>query len=217
MPAGIGIAQTIDARGAGIELGGHSRTGERRVSTIGGADDANACGVDVSRFHQRRGAVFHVRLHHAITPSAASGVEPVVTVSGRPAEVRLQNRITSRGEKTRPPVEREVIARVTSPRFPCVNVNFQMQNSKAVKKLNTVAQTGVYFEIVKGGRIFPDSPVSRIKQAKVPFPISKVYDKVMKHVPVTQRDLDRAKANGAFPKDRLKMWKDELNDVGWLF
>ena len=59
-------------------------------------------------------AVFHIRLHHAIAPATAAGVEPVVAVPGRPAEVGLQHRVAARGEETRPPVEREVIARVGS-------------------------------------------------------------------------------------------------------
>jgi MOSC domain-containing protein YiiM len=111
----------------------------------------------------------------------------------------------------------DVLAQATSPRFPCRKVNFQLRDPKALKTLHRCGNTGVYFRILKPGRIRRDSPVSRVKLAEHRFSIPKVYDKVMWLEAVTKKELETAVANGAFPADLIERWKRRLQgDLFWI-
>lgn len=103
----------------------------------------------------------------------------------------------------------EVVAQVTSPRFPCHKVNLRMQHSEAQRLMIELNRSGVYFRILSPGQIHLDSKVHRRERAATPFMLQEFYQARMKGIALTPEQYQRAVKNGAAPKRYYPRWATE--------
>lgn len=99
-----------------------------------------------------------------------------------------------------------VVAQATFPRIPCVKINFRLENPAGQKTMIEAGRSGVYFRILQPGVIKSGDTFELVERAKVPFSIKEVYERMVGGVKVTDADLERVKANGAFPEARIAKW-----------
>ncbi len=95
----------------------------------------------------------------------------------------------------------EVLVQATYPRIPCAKVNYRVQREDGMKLLEDSGRSGVYFRILKPGKLFKTDLVKRVEKAKVTFPISDVYQLgISKQKKWPTEIVAKILANGAFPK-----------------
>jgi MOSC domain-containing protein YiiM len=99
-----------------------------------------------------------------------------------------------------------VIAQATFPRIPCSKINFRVQDPLGQKVMIDAGRSGVYFRILKPGRIVPTDAFRLFEAAKVRFTITEVYERMVGGMRVTPADVERVRANGAFPEQRIARW-----------
>lgn len=104
----------------------------------------------------------------------------------------------------------EVKAQATYPRIPCGKVNFRMQHSEGQKAMQECGLSGVYFRILKEGKIKKTDEVKLIEPAKHRYTIFDLYPKMIKNLPPTQEEFEIMKANGAFPQRIVEKWTKHM-------
>jgi MOSC domain-containing protein YiiM len=99
----------------------------------------------------------------------------------------------------------EVRVQATYPRIPCAKINYRTQREDGMELLQQAGRSGVYFRILKPGKLYKTDVVKRVEKAKVPFLISEVYQLGISKIKTWPKEtVERAVKNGAFPKDRLE-------------
>jgi MOSC domain-containing protein YiiM len=101
----------------------------------------------------------------------------------------------------------EVVAQATFPRIPCGKVDFRMQHKNGRQAMVDCGRSGVYFQILKPGRIHHSDHVRRSERSKQPFLISRLYELVTKNLRPTSAELEVAKSNPAFLQKQLARWE----------
>jgi MOSC domain-containing protein YiiM len=104
----------------------------------------------------------------------------------------------------------EVWAQVVYPRIPCSKLNYRLQDDRAQKMMQECGLSGVYFRILKPGKIHKTDEVYRIESAEYPFLISHLYQKMVNGISFDHSEMEVAVANGAFPARVTKMWLTKL-------
>ena len=94
----------------------------------------------------------------------------------------------------------EVIAQATYPRIPCGKVNFRMQHELGQKAMIDCGRSGIYFRILKPGKIHLSDKVSLFEKAQDPFSIFELYALLNQKIPLTSELSAKAKKNGAIPE-----------------
>lgn len=94
----------------------------------------------------------------------------------------------------------EVLAQATYPRIPCGKVNFRMQNGNGQQAMKDCGRSGVYFKILRPGKISLGDIVERTEEAKHKVPISELYEKIVKNAKLTGALAEAARANGCIPE-----------------
>jgi MOSC domain-containing protein YiiM len=105
----------------------------------------------------------------------------------------------------------EVLAQAVYPRIPCSRVNFRLQREDALKALQDCGRSGVYFRILRPGKIFLNSHVRRVEKTPHRFPIFDLYRTLLDHRSFDLEEKQRGIANGAFPSELLEKWKVEIS------
>jgi MOSC domain-containing protein YiiM len=100
-----------------------------------------------------------------------------------------------------------VVAQAVLPRIPCFKLHARMQHPEAQKLMEDCGRSGVYFRILTPGLIYQTDTVRRIQRPSVEFLISDLYLKMLKQLPMTPDDIERAVENGAFPGQMIEKWK----------
>lgn len=103
----------------------------------------------------------------------------------------------------------EVTAQATFPRIPCAKVNFRMGHPEGQKKMIELGRSGVYFRILKPGKISKGDSVVRVREAEVKFWIPDLYRKACASQ-FTQDDLRLARENGFLPRRFMEKWEARL-------
>ena len=101
----------------------------------------------------------------------------------------------------------EVQAQASFPRIPCGKVNIRMQHPLGQKLLQDCGRSGVYFRILKTGKIHKADSVKRTELAKDRFLISDLYRKYIGRDQFTQKDFDILHDKKILPQnimDRIK-------------
>ena len=105
----------------------------------------------------------------------------------------------------------EVIAQATYPRIPCGKVSFRMQHELGQKAMQECGRSGVYFKILKPGKIHLTDRVTRFEKAEHELLISDVYKVIVNLAKPTRDLINRAKANGALPPKFIEKWESVTN------
>ncbi len=101
----------------------------------------------------------------------------------------------------------EVVAQATFPRIPCGKVNIRMQHPKGQQLLKDVGRSGIYFRILKPGKIYLQDQVARIEESKYPFLISELYQ-IWNQARFANAEIyERAVKNGAFMQKALDVFR----------
>ena len=101
----------------------------------------------------------------------------------------------------------EVRAQATFPRIPCSKLDFRMQHAKGRQSMVDLGLSGIYFRILKTGKIRLNDRVERIEEAKVRFSIANLCHKATHNIPLTSEERVRALENGAFPETMIEKWR----------
>ena len=104
------VRRRHDRDGGAVDVGREGDAGERRVAAVRAAHDADALRVGDALGDQVLHAPGDVVLH-LVAPLLVAGVEELLAVAGRAAEVRLQHRVAAIGEELREVVEAPAVAR----------------------------------------------------------------------------------------------------------
>lgn len=104
----------------------------------------------------------------------------------------------------------EVLAQAVYPRIPCNRINFRLQRADAQKAMQDCGRSGIYFRVLRPGKIFRDSRVKLTEPTPHRFPIYDLYQSMLDKRPFNTEEMRRALANGAFPKAALEKWAAEL-------
>jgi MOSC domain-containing protein YiiM len=104
-----------------------------------------------------------------------------------------------------------VLAEATYPRIPCGKVNFRMQHERGQKAMQECGRSGVYFRILKSGKISKTDEVKRVERAKETLFISEIYRVVVTNEKPSHELVDLALKNAAMPKKIIEKWAAELN------
>ncbi|MGE4130876.1 MAG: MOSC domain-containing protein [Bdellovibrionales bacterium] len=94
----------------------------------------------------------------------------------------------------------EVLAQATFPRIPCGKVNIRIKHPDARETMANNHRTGVYFRILRPGRIERGSSFERTKLAQVRFSILEACRLEISRALPSADQLERIRLNGAFPK-----------------
>lgn len=100
----------------------------------------------------------------------------------------------------------EVIAQATFPRTPCRKVDFCVQHERGRQAMIDCGRSGVYFRILRPGKIHSSDLLRRTERSQHPFPIFRLYQLLMSGTRPTAEELDMAKMNPAFLESQLKRW-----------
>lgn len=100
----------------------------------------------------------------------------------------------------------EVVAQASFPRVPCAKLIFCMQHDDGLKAMQDCGLSGVYFRILKPGKISKTDEVKRVEQAKHPFLIPEIYEIRVKNMKPTRKQYELMLANGAFPAKTVEKW-----------
>ena len=104
----------------------------------------------------------------------------------------------------------EVWAQVVYPRIPCSKLNYRLQDERAQKAMQDCGRSGVYFRILKPGKIYKTDEVQRIESSQYPFLLSDLYQKMVNGISLDHNEMEVAVANGAFPQKMIQMWLKKL-------
>ena len=96
------VRRADDGDARGVEVGREGDAGQGRVAAVGAAHDADALRVGDAFRDQMLHAPGEVVLH-LLAPLVVAGVEELLAVAGRAAEVRLQDGVAAVGEELREP------------------------------------------------------------------------------------------------------------------
>jgi MOSC domain-containing protein YiiM len=105
----------------------------------------------------------------------------------------------------------EVLAQASYPRIPCNRVSYRTKNPDGQKALQRCGRSGVYFRVLRPGKIHLDSPVRLAEKAAHRFPVADFYRKSVANLPFTDEEKRLGLANGAFPQKILAKWRAELS------
>jgi MOSC domain-containing protein YiiM len=94
----------------------------------------------------------------------------------------------------------EVLAQATYPRIPCGKVNFRMQNAHGQQAMKDCGRSGVYFKILRPGKIHLGDAVMRTEEAKHRVSIFDLYEKIVKNEKFSGALAEAARANGCIPE-----------------
>ncbi len=97
----------------------------------------------------------------------------------------------------------EVKAQAVYPRIPCGKVNYRMQNANGQKAMQDAGRSGIYFRILKPGKIQLSDKMIRVELAQHRISIFELYAKMVKREDLSQEQMKIAVANGTFP-DKAK-------------
>ena len=100
----------------------------------------------------------------------------------------------------------EVKAQVTGPRVPCGKLNYRLQTPDALKAMQVTGCCGIYFRILKPGKIQKTDSFERTKQALVPFAIPELYGYLVRREVPSPEVLRRIQDNGAFSSRLVQKW-----------
>ena len=106
----------------------------------------------------------------------------------------------------------EVRAQATYPRIPCAKVNIRMQHAQGQKAMQDCGRSGIYFRVLKPGRIYMTDSVQRVELAQHRFMIADVYRNAVGSAPLPREKLELAIKNGAFPLKALEKFKARLTE-----
>ena len=101
----------------------------------------------------------------------------------------------------------EVRVQATFPRIPCAKVNLRMEHDDGQRLLQEVGRSGVYFRILKPGKIHAHDAVERVEQAPVKYLISEIYSTTVQRKKLSDIEFERAMKNGAFPLEEMEKWR----------
>lgn len=104
----------------------------------------------------------------------------------------------------------EVTIQATYPRIPCGKVNIRMEHPRGQKLMQESGRSGIYFRILKPGRIFATDKLARTKKSEKPFLISDVY-KYSTTKTWTKSEIQRALDNGGLPARIITKFKQDLS------
>ncbi len=100
----------------------------------------------------------------------------------------------------------EVLAQATWPRTPCGKVNIRAQHDEAQKAMQASGRSGVYFRVLKPGKIHLTDSVVRVERSSHPVLISDLYRNLVAGFQPSAEEIALFKANGAFPKKMMEKW-----------
>jgi MOSC domain-containing protein YiiM len=98
----------------------------------------------------------------------------------------------------------EVEVQATFPRIPCGKVNFRMRHPGGQKAMQDCGLPGVYFRILKPGKIHLIDTVRRIREATPRLTIAQVYPWIVQKRKLQGEELALVKANGGLPAHVLE-------------
>jgi MOSC domain-containing protein YiiM len=101
----------------------------------------------------------------------------------------------------------EVLAQAVYPRIPCGKVNFRLQHPQGQKVFQACGRSGIYFRILRPGKIFLTDEVKLVERAIHRISIFELYDKMINQIQFNNSEMQLALANGAFPKKAIEKWK----------
>jgi MOSC domain-containing protein YiiM len=94
----------------------------------------------------------------------------------------------------------EVLAQATYPRIPCGKVNFRMHHAHGQQAMKDCGRSGVYFRILKTGKISLNDVVERTELANHRVSIFDLYEKIVKNEKFSGAMAEMARANGCIPE-----------------
>ncbi len=74
----------------------------------------------------------------------------------------------------------ETTIQVTKPREPCVKLGIRFQDAKVIKQFWNTTKSGVYFKILKVGKVAKNDELILLEEAKTSPSIAEVYNKKTK-------------------------------------
>lgn len=95
----------------------------------------------------------------------------------------------------------------TFPRIPCGKVSICLKHDDGQRAMQECLRSGVYFRVLKPGRISRGDRLERIRSSSVVLPISEVYRIVVQGLVPLPDQFARAEASGYFPTRMLDKWK----------
>lgn len=104
----------------------------------------------------------------------------------------------------------EVRIQAVYPRVPCGKVNFRMRHAEGQKAMQACGRSGIYFRVLRAGKIHRTDIVRLAVRAEHRFPIADLYRKMVAGEQLTRREMELALRNGAFPKKAIEKWAAAL-------
>jgi MOSC domain-containing protein YiiM len=104
----------------------------------------------------------------------------------------------------------EVLAQAVYPRIPCNRLNIRLHNPRAQATMKECGRSGVYFRILRPGKIFLTDTVKLEEKAAHRYAISKLYRQMTHGEKLSDDEKRLMLANGAFRKNKLEQWAAEL-------
>jgi MOSC domain-containing protein YiiM len=95
----------------------------------------------------------------------------------------------------------------TFPRIPCGKVSICLKHEDGQRAMQECLRSGVYFRVLKPGRIARGDRLERVRASNVHLPIAEVYQVVVQNLTPQADQLARAEASGYFPARMLTKWK----------
>lgn len=93
------------------------------------------------------------------------------------------------------------LLQATFPRIPCGKVNFRFCHPEGQKAMQETGRSGIYFRVLKPGRISRADVVERVEPAREPISIYEVYDWVVRgNAKWSTEARRRMLTNGALPR-----------------
>lgn len=99
----------------------------------------------------------------------------------------------------------------TFPRIPCGKVSICLRHEDGQRAMQECLRSGVYFRVLKPGKIAQGDRLERVRNSDVALPISEVYAVVVKGLTPSLDQLQRAEASGYFPSRMLAKWKSLIS------
>ena len=102
-----------------------------------------------------------------------------------------------------------VLAQATYPRIPCGKVDYRMQHPQGRQAMVDCGRSGVYFRILRPGKILRCDSVKRVEQSPHSFSIFRLYELVTRGEQPTAAELATAKQIPAFLQKQIERWERE--------
>lgn len=94
----------------------------------------------------------------------------------------------------------DVRLRASGPRYPCSRLNFCFQRPDALMKFRTFARPGVYFEVVKEGRVRTGDTLRHVKSNGGKVSVAQLYDGLCRRA---EKSADAAEAIAGIGADPM--------------